>query len=101
MQKDKREKRSKQGPNSPMDALHEERFRDLPTNEQQLAEKTARLADLCQYFSERRIDVPAEIVERISGLSKLTVPERVRALVDVNHDLMEYLNTVSELRSRH
>lgn len=99
MQKDKREKRSKKGSNSPIDALHEERFRELPANEKQLAEKTARLADLCQYFSERRIDVPAEIVERISGL-KLPVPECVRALVDVNHDLMEYLNTASDLGSR-
>lgn len=73
---------------------------ELPPNEQQLAEKTKRLADLCQYFTEQKIDIPADIVERVAGLSKLAVPERVRALVEVNCDLMEYLNTVAKVAGK-
>jgi hypothetical protein len=72
-------------------------FQGLPPNEQQLAEKTRRLADLCQYFSEHQIDIPADILERVTTLSKLTVPDRVRALVAVNHDLMEYRNAVAKV----
>lgn len=75
-------------------------FQGLPTNEQQLAEKTMRLADLCQYFTEHQLDIPADIVERVAGLSKLTVPERVRAVVEVNHDLLEYLNTVAKVAGK-
>lgn len=73
---------------------------DSPANEQQLAEKTKRLADLCQYFTAHQIDIPADIVERVAELSKLTVPERVRAVVEVNRDLMEYLNAVAEVARR-
>jgi hypothetical protein len=72
-------------------------FEGLPPNEQQLTEKTRRLADLCQYFTEHQIDIPADMVERITALSKLTIPDRVRALVAVNHDLMEYLNAVARV----
>lgn len=108
MQKDKREKRSKDVSDGAINALggepgsigneseYEERFRELPPNEKQLAEKTARLADLCQYFSEHQIDIPSEIAERVAGLSKLTIPERVRALVELHHDLMQYLDRTGE-----
>jgi hypothetical protein len=72
-------------------------FQGLGPNEQQLAEKTRRLADLCQYFTKHQIDIPADMVERVTTLSKLTVPDRFRTLVAVNHDLMEYLNAVARV----
>lgn len=75
-------------------------FQELPANEKQLADKSRRLADLCQYFAEHKVDIPEDIVERVAGLSKLRVPERVRALVEVNHDLMEYLNTVAKVAGK-
>lgn len=108
MQKDKREKRSKEISDGAINTVggasgsigntpeYKQRFRDLPPNEKQLAEKTARLADLCQYFSEHQIDIPADIVERVAELSRLTTAERVRALVEVNLDLTEYLQRAGE-----
>lgn len=107
MNKNKGEKRPKEIPDGTLDNHpggasdlidnefeHEDSFGELPANEQQLAEKTRRVAELCQYFSEHRIDIPAEIVERVAGIAKLTIPERVRALAEVNYDLMEYLGRV-------
>jgi len=74
---------------------YKECFQQLPPNDPQMAEKTRRLADLCQYFAERQIDAPPDIVEGVAGLSKLTVPERVRALVEVNH-----LNKVAKIAGK-
>jgi hypothetical protein len=73
---------------------------ELSPNEQQLAERTSRLADICQYFTEHQIDIPADIVERVVALSKLPVPDRVRVLVVVNRDLMEYLNAVAKVTGK-
>jgi hypothetical protein len=75
---------------------YERRLNALPPDQDQLAQETTRLADLCQYFSLQKIDVPSEIAERVAGLSRLATPERIRALIDVNRALMEYLNDVGQ-----
>ena len=36
---------------------------DAPIKEKELAEVCARFADLCQYFSQQNIDLPAQIVD--------------------------------------
>ncbi|MFZ0296755.1 MAG: hypothetical protein WAM13_00255 [Candidatus Sulfotelmatobacter sp.] len=75
---------------------YENRLTALPPDQNQLAQESTRLADLCQYFSQQQMDIPPEIVEQIAGLSKLATAERIRALIDINRALMEYLNDVGE-----
>jgi hypothetical protein len=71
---------------------YEQRVRELPPDQKLLAEESTRLANLCQFFSRQQIDIPPALLERIAGLSKLTISERIRALVEINRELMEYLN---------
>lgn len=75
---------------------YEQRLNGLPPDQNQLAKENTRLADLCQYFSQQQIDIPPEIVEQVAGLSRLSTAERIRALIDVNRALMEYLNDVGQ-----
>ena len=75
---------------------YEQRLNALPPDQNQLAQESTRLADLCQYFSQQQMDIPPEIVEQIAGLSKLAAAERIRVLIDVNRALMEYLNDVGQ-----
>ena len=74
----------------------QERLNRLPLEERELAEESARLADLCQYFSAERMDIPSEILDRVGRLSRLPIPDRIRALKDINQALMEYLDRVGE-----
>ena len=75
-------------------AEREERFNQLPAGAKELALESARLADLCQYFSEEKMDIPADLLDRIGRLSRLRPEERVRELLSINQALMEYLNRV-------
>ena len=86
------------GPLGPIEERneYEQHLNALPPEQNQLALESTRLADLCQYFSQQQIDIPPEIVERVAGLSKLSTAERIRALIDVNRALMEYLNDVGQ-----
>lgn len=72
------------------------RLRRLPLEKSELAEESARLADLCQYFSTKRMDIPPQILDQLGGLSRLPIPDRIRALKDINQALMEYLDRVGE-----
>jgi len=73
---------------------YEQRLRELPLDQKQLAEESTRLTDLCQYFSQHKMDIPPELVERVTQLSKLTTSKRIQALVDLNRALMEYLDAI-------
>ena len=74
----------------------EERIKRLPPEEKELAEESARLADLCQYFSATRMDIPPQILDQVGRLSRLAIPDRIRAIKVINQALMEYLNRVGE-----
>ena len=82
------------GESGPLDDRndYQQRLNSLPAEQRDLAEASARFADLCQYFSEQRMDIPASIVERVRDVAKLPVPDRIRAMKDINRELMEYLN---------
>ncbi len=67
----------------------EERLKRLPPDEKELAEESARLADFCQYFSDKRMEIPRHILDQIGRLSRLPIADRIRALKDINHALME------------
>lgn len=63
-----------------------------PTQEKELAEVCARFADLCQYFSQQNMDLPAQIVEEVRLVSKLAVDDRIIRMKRLNQELMEYLD---------
>jgi hypothetical protein len=107
MEKDKRRDETKNTPGNlnrfepgrelgPIDDRneYEQRIDTLATDQRELALESARLADLCQYFSTQKIDTPPQLVERISSLRRLTIPERIRVLKEINKALMEYLHDV-------
>lgn len=72
----------------------EARINQLPPDEKQLALESARLADLCQYFSQEKMDIPADLLDRIGRLPKLQPGERIRELLSINQALMDDLNRV-------
>jgi hypothetical protein len=74
----------------------EQRLNSLPPDQKEVAQESARLSDLSQYFSEQKIDVPSSLLERVGRLSKLAIAERIRAMKDINRALMEYLHDVGQ-----
>ncbi|MBI3477323.1 MAG: hypothetical protein HY010_16445 [Acidobacteria bacterium] len=75
---------------------YERRLKPLPPDQKELAQESTRFADLCQYVSQQKIDVPLEVMEQIGRLSTLAIVERIRALKGINRALMEYLNDVGQ-----
>jgi hypothetical protein len=86
------------GESGPLDDRneYEHRLNSLPPGQKELAQESARMADLCQYFSQRKMDIPPSIIERLGNVSKLPAPDRIRAMKDINRELMEYLNDVGQ-----
>jgi len=86
------------GESGPLDDRkeYEQRLNSLPVEQREFAEESTRFADLCQYFSQQRMDIPTSIAERIRNVSKLPVMDRIRAMKDINRALMEYLNDVGQ-----
>jgi hypothetical protein len=75
---------------------YEQRLNSLPAEQKELAEESTRFADLCQYFSQQKMDIPTSIVESLRNVSNLPVKDRIRAMKDINRELMEYLNDVGQ-----
>jgi len=71
---------------------YEKRINSLPPDQRELAQENTRLADLCHYFSEQKIDVPPPVLDQVGRLSQLAMSDRIRALKSINRELMEYLN---------
>jgi hypothetical protein len=75
---------------------YDERLNSRPAGEKELAQESARFADLCQYFERQRMDVPVEIIDQLRRASRLAIPERVEAMKKLNQKLMEYLDNVGQ-----
>jgi hypothetical protein len=75
---------------------YEQRLDSLPADHKELARESTRFADLCQYFCQQEVDVPPQIREQVERLSKLAIAERIRAVKNINRELMEYLNDVGQ-----
>ena len=58
----------------------------------ELHEVLARFADICDYFSQQNMDVPAHVLETLGRISKLSIPERIPRMNQLNQELMEYLH---------
>jgi len=109
MSKDEKESRSQPksgaldkfepgGESGPLDDRNEyqQRLNSLPAEQKEFADESTRFADLCQYFSQQNMDIPPSIVDRVGNVSKLLMPDRIRAMKDINRELMEYLNDVGQ-----
>jgi hypothetical protein len=75
---------------------YDKRLNSLPPGEKELAQESARFADLCQYFERQRMDVPVEIIDQLGRASTLAIPGRVEAMKKLNQKLMEYLDNVGQ-----
>jgi hypothetical protein len=75
---------------------YDQRLKSLPAGKKELAEESARFADLCQYFERQRMDVPVEILDELGRASTLAIPERIEAMKKINQRLMEYLNDAGD-----
>jgi hypothetical protein len=89
------------GPDGELGAIgnrneREQRISSLPSGKEEHADESARFADLCQYFSQQKMDIPPSVVERLGNVSKLPAPDRIRAMQDINRELMEYLDDVGQ-----
>jgi hypothetical protein len=68
----------------------------LPPDQEELAEENARFADLCRYFSDKKTDIPPQVLDQVGTLARLPIVDRTRVLKDANRTLMEYLSDVGE-----
>ncbi len=75
---------------------YERRINRLPLEERELARESARFADLCHYFSQQNMDLPPEVVDEVSCVSKLALRDRIDAMKRLNQALMEYLHDVGQ-----
>ena len=75
---------------------YERRMRALPPEQREFAEEGTRFANLWQYFSEHKMQLPRQVVEQVGELSKLPAAEQIATIRRVNQALMEYLNDVGE-----
>ena len=74
----------------------ERRLDALPPDLKELAQENARLADLCRYLSDKKMDIPAQVLDQVGRLAGLPIVDRIRVLKDANRTLMEYLSDVGE-----
>ena len=75
---------------------YEQRVNSLPPEQREFVEESTRFADIWQYFSEHRMQLPKNVVDQVSSLSKLATTQQTVVLRRINHELMEYLNDVGE-----
>lgn len=74
----------------------EEHVDGLPKAERELAKEATRCADLCRYFSEKRMEIPPHIVRQMRQSRTLALAEQLEQLREINSELMEYVHSVSE-----
>jgi hypothetical protein len=63
---------------------------------QELADVCARFADICDYSSRQRMDLPPEVLETIGRVLKLSIPERIARMDELNRELMDYLHAAGQ-----
>ena len=74
----------------------ERRLDVLPPDQKELAQENARFADLCRYFSGKKMDIPPQVLDQVGRLARLPIADRICVLKDANRTLMEYLKDVGE-----
>ena len=67
-----------------------------PPEERELIKELARFADLWRFFQERKARLGPEIVNAISQVHQLPVPERIARLKAINQKLMERVSDAGQ-----
>jgi hypothetical protein len=75
---------------------YERQMNALPAEERALAEELTRYADLCRYFAEHDMQMPPHIVRAVAQLASRPTVERTTEMQQINQEVMEYLESVSE-----
>ncbi len=70
----------------------ESRIDSLPNEQRELSRESARFADLCSYLSEKNADVPSEILDELSRIGMLELPQRAVRMKALNEELVRYLS---------
>lgn len=68
------------------------RIESLQEEERELARESGRFADLCNYLSQRNLDIPKKILDDLGRLAKLDLPQRTIRMRALNEDLMKFLS---------
>jgi hypothetical protein len=72
-----------------------------PPEERELVKELARFADLWRYFQDRNEKLGTEIVNAISVVHQLPVPDRTSRLKEINQKLMERVDAGPGAQFRH
>lgn len=67
-----------------------------PAEEGEVLTELSRFADLWRYLQERQETLGAEIVEAISQVHQLSLPERIARMKEINQTLLERIGDVGE-----
>ncbi len=78
----------------PIDSIteREARIASLPEKEKEMAQESAHFADLCSYFSQQRMDLPAHVVDELQRVARLDLAQRASRMRLLNEGLMKYLS---------
>lgn len=85
------EKRHSSGPTGEIEERRK-RIESLPEAERELARESGRFADLCNYLSQRDVDVPAKILDDLGRVARLDVPQRTVRMKALNEELMKFIS---------
>ena len=75
---------------------YDRQMNELPAQQKALTEQLTRYADRCRYFAEHDMQMPPHIVRAVNQLSSLQTEERTIQMEQINQEVMEYLQSVSE-----
>ncbi len=70
----------------------EARIDSLPNEQREVSRESSRFADLCSYFLQKNVDVPLEILDELSRIGRLELPQRAVRMKALNEELMRYLS---------
>jgi hypothetical protein len=74
---------------------YEEQMAVLPSDEKTVVEALTRFANLCQFLSDRRLELPDHITSGLRSAAELSATERVAIIERLNQELLEYIHRVS------
>lgn len=74
---------------------YEKQMDTFPLDESRVIQALTSFASLCQFLSEREIEVPSDITRALHASGELSVDERVALIRRLNQELLEYIHLVS------
>ena len=68
------------------------RIASLPKEQREVSQESARFADLCSYLAQKNVDIPLEMLDELSRVRRLDLPQRAVRMKALNEELMRYLS---------